>query len=125
MHILEKRRKLYQRKRRVRAKVRGTKSVPRLAVYRSLKHIYAQLIDDENGKTIVSASDRDLDQKGQRKEKGKISPRLASAFAVGKLIAERALGKKIRAVVFDRGGRIYHGRVRSVAEGARAGGLKF
>lgn len=130
MHILEKKRKLERRKRRIRAKIRGTQKRPRLVVFRSLKHIYAQLIDDERGKTLVSVKDRDLPQKSSRsssqlKNKEKMSPRVAIAYAVGELIASQAQKKKISAAVFDRRGREYHGRVQAVAAGARAGGLKL
>ncbi|MFA4880931.1 MAG: 50S ribosomal protein L18 [Candidatus Doudnabacteria bacterium] len=134
MRIREKREKLYRRRMRVRAKVKGTNKVPRLSVYRSLKHIYAQIINDEKGVTLISASDREADGdiKIRKKSKGKkqtesnqSSRGLILAFAVGKLVAEKALKKKIERVVFDRGGRVYHGQIKAVAEGARAGGLKF
>ncbi len=104
----------FRRVLRVRAKISGTAARPRLAVVRSLKHISVQVIDDTSGKTIASASDKDL--KGTKLEK---------ATAVGKLIAERAKAKGISAVVFDRRDKQYHGRVRAVAEGAREGGLQF
>ena len=103
---------------RVRAKISGTAACPRLDVFRSLQHIYAQLIDDENGVTLVSAStvEKDFKDYGGNKD---------AAFKVGKLLAERAAAKNIVDVVFDRGGYIYHGRVQSLAEGARDGGLNF
>ncbi len=104
----------FRRVLRVRAKISGTAARPRLAVVRSLKHISVQVIDDTSGKTIASASDKDL--KGTKLEK---------ANAVGKLIAERAKAKGVSAVVFDRRDKQYHGRVRAVAEGAREGGLQF
>ncbi len=104
----------FRRVLRVRAKISGTAARPRLAVVRSLKHISVQVIDDTSGKTIASASDKDL--KGTKLEK---------ASAVGKLIAERAKAKGVSAVVFDRRDKQYHGRVRAVAEGAREGGLQF
>lgn len=107
-----------RRKKRVRAKIFGTKSRPRLSVFRSNKHIYCQLIDDENHLTLVSASDRELKD---LPEKNKIK----IAFEVGKLIARKALEKNIQKVVFDRGPYKYHGRVKALAEGARAGGLQF
>ena len=103
---------------RVRGKISGTPERPRLAVYRSNAHISAQLIDDVNGVTLVSASTygNGFEGIGSNKE---------AARKVGALIAERALEKGISAVVFDRGGYIYHGRVSELAEGAREGGLKF
>ncbi|HOA33484.1 MAG TPA: 50S ribosomal protein L18 [Clostridiales bacterium] len=107
-----------KRHKRVRAKVKGTPECPRLNVFRSLKHIYAQLIDDVNGVTLVSAS---TVEKGFEGYGGNVE----AARKVGKLIAERAAEKNIEKVVFDRGGYIYHGRVKSLAEGAREGGLKF
>ena len=107
--------RLKRRKSRVRGKINGTSVKPRLTIFRSNQHIYAQLIDDENGNTLVSASDNAL-SKGTNTEKAKL---------VGQEIAKLALVKKISAAVFDRNGNRYHGRVRSVAEGAREGGLKF
>jgi len=103
---------------RVRAKITGTAQRPRLDVFRSAKHIYAQLIDDVNGATLVSASsmDKDFDSYGGNKE---------AAHKVGQAIAKKATDKGITEVVFDRGGYIYHGRVKELAEGAREGGLKF
>jgi len=103
-----------RRQKRVRAKVIGTSKCPRLSVYRSLTHIYVQLIDDQSGKTLASANDTEV--KGGKTKTDK-------AMAVGKLIAEKALAKKISKVVFDRGMFKYHGRVKAVAEGARAAGL--
>lgn len=108
----------FHRHRRVRAKISGQPDRPRLSVYRSLKHIRAQLIDDVAGRTLVAAADVEV------KTKAKIS-RLELAQAVGKLLAERALSRGIKKVVFDRGGYAYHGRVRALAEGARSGGLEF
>jgi len=107
-----------KRHKRVRAKVSGTPEKPRLNVFRSEMHIYAQIIDDVNGVTLCSASsvEKDFEGAGGNKE---------AANKVGKLIAERATAKGIEEVVFDRGGYIYHGRVQSLAEGAREGGLKF
>lgn len=103
---------------RVRGKVSGTAERPRLSVYRSLNHIYAQVIDDVKGVTLVSASsvEKDFGMNGGNKE---------AAKKVGELVAKRALEKGIENVVFDRGGYIYHGRVQELAEGAREGGLKF
>ena len=107
-----------KRHRRVRGKIQGTNERPRLNIFRSTNNIYAQLIDDIKGVTLVSAStlDKDLNGYGGNKE---------AARKVGKLIAERAAQKGIREVVFDRGGYIFHGRVKELAEGAREGGLKF
>jgi len=118
--MLPKQEKRYRRHRRVRAKIKGTERVPRLCVFRSNKHIWCQLIDDTKGHTILSASDIELEEK---ERKGKSKSELA--YQVGKLIAEKALKKKIERIVFDRGGYKYHGRVKAVAEGAREGGLKF
>ncbi len=103
---------------RVRAKISGTAACPRLDVFRSLQHIYAQLIDDVAGVTLVAASttEKDFTEYGGNK---------AAARAVGKLLAERAAEKNIKDVVFDRGGYVYHGRVAELAEGAREGGLNF
>jgi large subunit ribosomal protein L18 len=152
--MLKKQQKKYRRHKRVRAKIFGTKEVPRLCVFRSAKHIYAQLIDDERGKTLVSVSDRELKrlkpahrpsapsptlkEKEVKIKEGKSirTGKVAIAYEVGRLIAKKALdqdlstapkGKtsKIEKVVFDRGGYRYHGRVKAVAEGAREGGFKF
>ena len=110
-----------RRHRRVRAKVKGTPQRPRLNVYRSLENIFAQVIDDVDGKTLVSASTIDKEVAKQIGEKNKVD----SAKVVGKILAERAKGAGITAVVFDRGGYRYHGRVAALAEGAREGGLEF
>ena len=103
---------------RVRGKISGTPERPRLSVFRSEKHIYAQIIDDVNGTTLVSASsvEKGFEGLGSNKE---------AARKVGKTVAERAVQKGIEDVVFDRGGYIYHGRVKALAEGAREGGLQF
>ena len=107
-----------QRHKRVRGKISGTAECPRLCVYRSTNNIYAQLIDDVKGVTLASASslDKSIEGNGGNKE---------AAKAVGMLIAERAKEAGITDVVFDRGGNIYHGRVKELAEGAREGGLNF
>ena len=105
---------------RIRRKIRGSQSRPRLSVYRSASHIYAQIIDDAQGLTLVAASSRDEVQ-ASGDQKGKVG----LSTAVGKLLAERAKAKGISVVSFDRGGYLYHGRVRALAEGARAGGLQF
>jgi large subunit ribosomal protein L18 len=109
-----------RRRRRVRAKVAGTPSRPRLNVFRSLQHIYVQLIDDEAGNTIASASSLDKEIRSQSGLK-----KSDQATAVGKLLAQRARERSITQVVFDRAGYRYHGRIKAVAEGARAGGLEF
>jgi len=106
---------------RVRKKIHGTPERPRLNVYRSLKHIYAQIIDDVNGRTLVAASTLDPELRGKIGFGGNIE----AAKAVGRLIAEKAKAKGIVKVVFDRGGYIYHGRVKALAEAAREGGLEF
>lgn len=110
-----------KRHKRVRAKVKGTAEAPRLSVYRSLNHIYAQLIDDVKGNTLVTASTLDKEIKGSFDGKDK----KAQAFAVGELVAKKAKAKNISAVVFDRGGYLYTGRVAALADGARKGGLQF
>jgi large subunit ribosomal protein L18 len=104
---------------RIRKTVSGTAKRPRLAVYRSNKEIYAQLIDDVNGKTISAASSRDKDIDASKVNK------VEAAKLVGKAIAEKASKAGVETVSFDRGGYLYHGRVKSLAEGAREGGLKF
>jgi large subunit ribosomal protein L18 len=106
---------------RVRTRVTGTPERPRLNVYRSVAHIYAQVIDDRSGKTLVSASSVDKETKKNLKGGGNI----ASAKAVGKIIAERAKAAGVTQVVFDRGGYKYHGRVKALADAAREAGLKF
>jgi len=103
---------------RIRRKLEGTTERPRLAVFRSVAHIYAQVIDDSQGKTLVAASSVD---KGARTNGGNV----AAAKAIGKLVAERAKEKGIQRVVFDRGGYQYHGRVKALADAARAAGLEF
>lgn len=121
MNTLEKTRKLERRKARVRQRIFGTAARPRLNVYRSECHIYAQIIDDAQGRTLVSASTVDPALRKTLKSTGTIE----AAKAVGKLLAERAVASNIQAVVFDRGGRIYHGRIQALAEASREGGLKF
>ena len=108
-----------RRHRRVRGKIEGTASRPRLNVYRSLNHIYAQIIDDGAGTTLCSASSLDKDFKG------KTGGNKEAAREVGKLLAERAVKKGVKNVVFDRGGYLYHGRVKELAESARETGLEF
>jgi large subunit ribosomal protein L18 len=106
---------------RVRGKVTGTAQTPRLSVFRSLNHIYAQVIDDSSGRTLVAASTLDSEIKAATDDQKKT----ALAGMVGSLVAKRALGQGIKQVVFDRGGFRYHGRVKALAEAARKGGLKF
>lgn len=103
--------------RRIRRKVKGSSERPRLAVYRSLNHIYAQVVDDQLGKTIVSASTTEKDLRGST------GGNLDAARRIGKAIAERALEKGIESVVFDRGGYLYHGRIKALTDAARAAGL--
>lgn len=105
---------------RIREKISGTTERPRLNVYRSLDHIYTQLIDDSTGATLASAST--LTKKGEEKKSG---GNIEAAKAVGKLIAERAQEKGIKKVVFDRGGYLYHGRIKALADAAREAGLEF
>lgn len=107
-----------KRHQRVRKNISGTAERPRLNVYRSLNHIYAQIIDDTKGVTLASASSLDKEFKGY-------GGNCEAAKAVGELVAKKALEKGIKAVVFDRGGYLYHGRVAALAEGAREGGLDF
>jgi len=103
--------------RRIRRKVKGNSERPRLAVYRSLNHIYAQVVDDLNGQTIVSASTTEKDLRGTT------GGNVEAAQRIGKAIAERALEKGISSVVFDRGGYLYHGRIKALTDAARAAGL--
>ncbi len=105
-------------KARIRGKVAGTPERPRLAVFRSLKYIYAQVIDDASGKTLVSASSKD-------KDSGTKGANAAAAKAVGALIAKKAKDKGINRVVFDRGGYLYHGNIKALADAARENGLEF
>ncbi len=110
-----------RRRLRVRRKISGTPQRPRLSVCRSLKHIYAQIIDDENGKTLAHASSLSPELKGDTTDGGKIQV----AKNVGQLIAQKAKEQQIEGVVFDRGGNLYHGRIKALAEAAREDGLKF
>lgn len=120
---INKREKRIIRHRRIEAKAKGNAKYPRLCVFRSNKHIYVQLIDDGKNKTVLSASDRELKAKNPAYRQAGQKSKVASE--VGKLIAKKALEKKIEKVVFDRAGYKYHGRIKSLAEGARQGGLKF
>ncbi|MBZ5576854.1 MAG: 50S ribosomal protein L18 [Acidobacteriia bacterium] len=114
---------------RIRRKLRGTAERPRLAVFRSVAHIYAQVIDDGEGRTLVAASSVDKGAKPAKAKGGKTSKtsggNVAAAKTIGKLVAERAKEKGITRVVFDRGGYQYHGRVKALADAARAAGLEF
>jgi large subunit ribosomal protein L18 len=112
---------LARRHRRVRGKVAGTAERPRLCVNRTNAHIYAQLIDDETGATLASASSLDAELKGSLKSGANID----AAKAVGEAVGRRAIEAGVTEVVFDRGGRLYHGRVKALADGARSAGLKF
>jgi large subunit ribosomal protein L18 len=109
------------RKRRVRAKVKGTKDIPRLAIYRSLKNIYVQAIDDDAQKTLAFSS---LKETGESKKKVPAN-NLKNASKLGELMAQKCIKLKIKKVVFDRGGYRYHGRVKALAEGARKAGLEI
>jgi len=118
--------KLKRRLRRrmsIRARVHGTAERPRLSVFRSLTGVYAQLIDDEAGKTLMAVHSKKVD--ASKADAGERSGKIAVAYALGKAIAEQAKAANVQVVVFDRGGFAYHGRVKAVAEGARDGGLQF
>ncbi|NIP32722.1 50S ribosomal protein L18 [Candidatus Saccharibacteria bacterium] len=116
--IKQKRAKAVRRKHRIRAKIHGTKVRPRLCVTKTLNHIYAQVIDDDSGKTIAAASDMKI-----KKKKG--AGKLEVAQEVGKLVAKAAVEKKVKKVIFDRSGYKYHGRIKALAEAAREAGLEF
>ena len=122
-HLIKKRQMRERRRRRIRGRLSGTQQRPRLAIHRTLQQIYAQVIDDTRGVTLCSASSLDLARKGQLGEArgGAIS----GAKAVGAEIARRATAAGVTAVAFDRAGYRYHGRVKALADGARAGGLEF
>ena len=119
--MLEKQEKRHRRHRRVRAKIYGTAKIPRFCVFRSAIHIYAQLINDEDGKTLMAVSDLKIKKNKSQDKWSKVT----KAKEVGGLIAKEALEKKIERVIFDRGGYKYYGRIKALAEGAREGGLKF
>lgn len=110
-----------KRKNRIRSKLSGTAERPRLCIFRSTKHIYAQVVDDVAGRTLAAAST--LDAKALRNQE--FENKVAKAAFIGKLVAERAKTNGIKSVVFDRGGYLYHGRVKAVSDGAREGGLIF
>ncbi len=109
------------RKKRIRKNIAGTAERPRLTVYRSLHHIYAQLVDDAQGSTVLGVSTRSKELQG----KLKTADTIAAAQQVGNLVAEKALALKVERVVFDRNGYLYHGRIKALADAARAKGLKF
>jgi large subunit ribosomal protein L18 len=119
--IEEKKRNRANRRRRIRSKVHGTAEKPRLSIFRSTRHIYAQIIDDDMGTVLTSASTMEAQLRASSKYGGNIE----AAREVGKLLAERATNKEIKTVSFDRGGFKYHGRVKALAEAVREGGLKF
>jgi len=121
VNISEKRKRLGKRSQRVRLRIVGLSSRPRLSVFRSNAHIYAQIIDDVAGRTLVSASTCDPGLKDRIKSRGSVE----AAKIVGETIAERAKAIPVELVVFDRGGRLYHGRVKALADAARSAGLKF
>ena len=129
MDAKTRRRARVRRHVRVRRKIAGTADRPRLTVYRSNRHIYAQLVDDDAARTLIAASDRDVRVGGAEKVgeagKAKVEGKTAPAKAVGELLAERAKAAGIDRVVFDRGGRLFHGRVAALAEGAREKGLQI
>lgn len=120
--MLEKKKKRIIRHKRIRAKIFGTKQIPRFCVFRSNKHLYAQIIIDNNNenRTLISISDLNL-----KLDKSKSKEKYAKAYEIGKLIAEKALEKKIKKVVFDRGGYKYHGNIKALADGVKNNGLKF
>ena len=114
--MLKKQEKRIRRHKRVRSKIIGSKKIPRLCVFKSNQHIYAQLVNDDKANIIASASDIEIKKKAKKSD---------LALQVGELIAQKALNLKIKKVVFDRGGYKYHGRIKSLADGARKSGLEF
>lgn len=121
--IMPKKNQKEKRKIRVRAKIKGTATRPRLSVFRSNQSIYAQLIDDEKGRTLVSVNEKEVSLKPKQKTEKRT--KIEKAGLVGGILAKKAARKKIKKVVFDRGSYRYHGRVKALAEGARKGGLAF
>ncbi len=111
----------YSRHRRIRKKVYGTMERPRLNIFKSIKYIYAQIIDDSSGRTLVSATTTDKELKGELT----LGKNIEAAKKIGVLIAKRAQSKGVKKVVFDRGGYLYHGKVKALADAAREGGLEF
>jgi len=142
--MLPKQLKRLRRHKKIRTRIHGTKDRPRLCVFKSLSHIYAQLIDDDTAKVLASASDKEIGpvkstrgsvsvkaeqsagvKISKEKKNEKMTHKVSVAFVVGKLIAKKAETQKIKRVIFDRGGAVFHGRVKALAGGAREGGLKF
>ncbi len=124
MKLRNKSEKRNIRRKRIRAKIQGTAERPRLSVFRSNRWLWAQLIDDSEGKTLAAASSREFAAKGKESKKKK-GEQKGAGERVGELVAKRALEKNIQKAVFDRGGYKYHGAIKAIAEGARKGGLKF
>ncbi len=122
--MLPKKLKRIRRHKKIRTEMHGTNERPRLCVFRSSLHIYAQLINDDTAKVLASASDKEI-KSSKDKNDEKMTGKVLSAFLVGKLIAKKAETQKIEKVIFDRGGIVFHGSVKALAEGAREGGLKF
>ncbi len=131
-----KKEKRIKRHKKIKAKIKGKNDRLRLCVFRSINHIYAQVIDDKNAKVVVSASDKELKgvkankpasakSSGMAKEEKTMTHKVSIAHEVGRLIAKKAIENKIEKVVFDRSGILFHGRIKALAEGAREGGLKF
>ncbi len=120
----QKRNKRSLRHGRVRSRIAGTTARPRLSIFKANRHIYAQVIDDSVGKTLLAASSKEVSAKGGSASGGK-AKKSDLAKEVGKLVASKALSKNVKAVKFDRGGFAYHGRIKALAEGAREGGLDF
>jgi len=130
--MLATKEKRIRRHKRVRAKISGSARIPRLSVFKSSLHIYAQLIDDEKGKTLLAAQDKEIGKSNKKPSTAKKSEgadhlkgKEAVAYQVGMALAKKALENKIEKVVFDRGGFQFHGRIKALADGARAGGLNF
>jgi large subunit ribosomal protein L18 len=119
IHTSNKQAIRFKRKKKIRSKIEGNAGRPRLSIFRSNKQLYAQLVDDAKGHTLVSASTLDEELKG------KVGSTIEGAKSLGGMIAKRALAKKISEIVFDRSGYIYHGRIKALADAAREGGLKF
>lgn len=119
-----------RRRAKIRSRIKGTAACPRLSVFRSNRHVYAQLVDDDSGRTIISAHTRETVKTAKKSAAGKKAAAAPAGaeraeYALGELIAKKAKNKKIGRAVFDRGGYKYHGRVKAVADGARAGGMEF
>jgi len=119
--VVEKRRKAARRRQHVRKSVRGSANRPRLSVFRSARHIYAQIVDDDSGRSIAAVSSTSKEVRSESSVGGNI----ASARSMGQLLAEKAKTQGVSEVVFDRGSYLYHGRIKALADGAREGGLQF